>query len=85
MPDSARGVGENRKKVKLVTMLVELSVCVEWPEGIEFSEETCRDIASSAVRQRWGRDVGPPGQIVWAECSSDCREEDVTVEEVIDL
>lgn len=85
MPDSARGVGEYRRKVKLVTMTVEVSVCVEWPEGIEFSEETCRDIALSTVCQSRGRDVGPPGMTVVAECSSYCREEDVRVEEVIDL
>ena len=32
----ARGVGESRRKVKLVTMSVEVSVCVEWPEGVPF-------------------------------------------------
>lgn len=85
MPDSARHVGENRRKVKFCRMTVEVSVCVEWPEGVPFSEDTCREIAAGAVAQRWDRDVGPVGKIVWAKCSSDCTDEDVTIDEVFDM
>jgi hypothetical protein len=66
-------------------MTVEVSVTVEWPEGIPFSAETCKDIATSAASQRWERDVGPIGKIVWAKCSSDYCEQDVHVEEIYEV
>lgn len=77
--------GVRRKASHICNMTVEVSVTIEWPEGIPFDEDACKDITSSAVRQRWEVDVGRPGKIVWAQCSADCSEIDVVVEEYYEV
>ena len=74
-----RRVGEDRPKVRRVVMEVTMTVTVEWPEGIEFDEEECKWIAASAASQRFGRDVGSPGKIVWAEAYCECSDDDVEI------
>ena len=81
----ARAAGERRKASHVCNMTVEVSVTVEWPEGIPFDEDECKEIAATSVAQQWERDVGPSGKIVWAQCSADCREEDVVVDEFYEV
>lgn len=73
--------GEHRKASHVCNMIIEASVTVEWPEGIPFDEDECTAIATSVVAQRWEVDVGPIGKIVWAQCSAECSQEDVVIEE----
>jgi hypothetical protein len=82
MPDSARHVGEIRKPSHIANLTVEASITILWPEGVPIDEGELESIAANAVRQRWQRDVGPVGKIIWAECSSDCSDNDVTIDEI---
>jgi Holliday junction resolvase RusA-like endonuclease len=75
--------GETRKTALVVTVEFPVSVRVEWPEGIPFSNEEAIDAAMGVVSQSMGRDVGPVGKIVWANLHAEVQEEDAEVTEVI--
>jgi hypothetical protein len=77
-------VGENRKKVRRIVMEAVVTVTVEWPQGIQFNEETCKHIAASGMPQHWDRDVGA-GRIVWASAFSECSTDEVDIIENVEI
>lgn len=78
-------IGEDRKKTKRIVMQVTATVTVEWSAGVLFDRDKCLEIGAAAIDQRWSRDVGRPGSIVWAECYGECTDQDVEIIEVSDL
>jgi hypothetical protein len=75
--------GETRKTALVVTVEFPVSVRVEWPEGIPFSNEDAIDAAMGMVSRKRGRNVGPIGKIVWAWMYGEVQDEDAEVTEVI--
>jgi len=45
--------GEHRKTVRTICMEVTLDVVLNWPEGIPFTEEHCKEIATRVALQRY--------------------------------
>lgn len=81
----ARFVGETRKPSHRVTVETIVSVTIDWPEGIPFDTDVCKEIACGAAAQRWDRNVGPTGKIVWARCYSESSEDDADIVEIIEI
>lgn len=71
--------GERRPTARTVVVELPVTVTIEWPEGITYSDAVAKEVATSAVSTRYGRDVGPLGTIVWAECSAECCDDEATV------
>ena len=76
--------GEHRKVARTICMEVTLDVVVNWPEGIPFTEERCKEIAAGVAPQRYEVDVGPIGKIVWAEVLTDCSDSAVEIIENVE-
>lgn len=75
------GIGERRKPSHKATVRLVVSVTVEWPQGIPFTDEDVADVAGCVLSQTCERDVGPIGKIVWAKCYAE-MEEDAEVTDV---
>lgn len=75
------GVGETRPTTRKVAVEFPVSVTIEWPEGIPYSDEDAIDVAQCVVSQTCERDVGVPGKIVWAKCYAEINGDDAKVTE----
>jgi len=75
-----RNIGERPASKQTCYMTVEIGVTVEWPEGIPYDEEVCKEIAENATHESWDADVGTPGHIIWANCYSECTGDAIVVE-----
>lgn len=74
-----RHVGEHRETARTIVVELPVTVTIEWPEGIQYSNDRAKQVACAAVSSRYGSDVGPIGKIVWAECSTECSEDDAEI------
>lgn len=74
-----RHVGEHRETARMIVVELPVTVTIEWPEGIRYSNDRAKQVACAAVSSRYGSDVGPIGKIVWAECSAECSENDAEI------
>lgn len=64
------------------TVVVEfpVTVTIEWPESIPYSDAGAIDAATSVVSQRCGQDVSlEPGQLVFAECWAEVDNDDARI------
>lgn len=61
-----------------VVLQAEVTVTVEWPDGVPFDEDKCKSIAACGMGQLWHRDVGRPGNAI-AMCVSECSTDDVEI------
>lgn len=80
-------VGDKRLKNRRIVMTCETTVIVELPEGddINIDLDEIKAIAASACKDRWERDVGPVGHIVWAQCYSEATTDDVEIIEDVPI
>lgn len=78
---SGNHIGETRPTARKVTVEFPVSVTIEWPEGIEYSDELAIDVAQSAVSSSYDRNVGPSGKIVWAKCYAEVNGDNAEVVE----
>ena len=76
--------GEHRKTIRTICMEVTLDVVINWPDGIPYSDERCKEIATGVAPQRYEVDVGPSGKIVWANVFTDCSEAAVEIIENVE-
>lgn len=75
------GVGETRPTARQVTVEFPVSVTIDWPEGIPYSDADAIDVAQCVVSQTCERDVGATGKIVWAKCYAEINGDDAEVTE----
>lgn len=72
-------IGEHRESSRLVVVEFPVTVTIDWPDGIEYTDEKAKDVATCVVSQRCDRDVGGIGKIVWAKCYAEVSDDEAEV------
>lgn len=72
-------VGEHRETARTIVVKLPVTVTIEWPKGIPYSNDRAKQVACAAVSSRYGSDVGLIGKIVWAECWAECSDDDAEI------
>jgi hypothetical protein len=72
-------VGETRPTARRFTVEFPVTVTIEWPVEVPYSDEDVIDVALCMVSSSSETNIGPPGTIVWAKCYAEVDENDALI------
>jgi len=80
-----RHAGEKRPAAKKVVIRFPVTVTIEWPEDVPYSEEVAIERALGMIPQSDEVDVGPPGTIVLASRFAECTDTEAEIAETVEV